>query len=106
MQRLSMGNRFNTAAGIACQFSTEQKTKPLISRKTQKTVVVWTEENWPKAQCSDESKFHLFGSFGKHCVRCQTEERLKPKGVKKLVKGGGGCVMVWWMFSAGARPLI
>ncbi len=27
---------------------------------------------------SDESKFNLFGSDGKHYVRCQTGGRLKP----------------------------
>ncbi len=82
MQRLSMGNRFNTAAGIACQFSAEQgkdlsrhtvsrylrefglrahsaMTKPLISRKNQKARltfaeehVVWREENWSKVHFS------------------------------------------------------
>ncbi len=64
-------------------------------------------KNWSKVHFSDESKFNLFGSDGKHFVRCQTEERLKPKGVKRLVKGVGGSVMVWWMFSAaGVGPLI
>ncbi len=75
MQRISMGNLYNTAVGSACQFSAEQGkdlswhtvsrclrvfalkahsavTKPLISRKTQKArltfvqeQVVWTKEN-------------------------------------------------------------
>lgn len=131
-----MGYRFHTAAGIARQFSTEQGkdlsrhtvsrrfrasglkahsavTKPLISRKNQKARlrfaeehVVWTEENWSKVHFSDESKFNLFGSNGKHYVRRQTGERLNPKCVKKSVKGGGGSVMVWGMFSAaGVGPL-
>ncbi len=76
MRRISMGNRFNTAAGIACQFSTEQglsaysvstfkrhlTESPLCSgqtshqQKNQKARptfadehVVWREENWSKA---------------------------------------------------------
>ena len=82
MQRLSMGNRFNTAAGIARQFSAEQGkdlsrhtvsrrlrqfglkahsavTKPLISRKNKKARlafaeehVVWTEESWSRVHFS------------------------------------------------------
>ncbi|KAL0150600.1 hypothetical protein M9458_054101 [Cirrhinus mrigala] len=102
LRRISMGSRFHTAAGIAHQFSAEQGkdlshhtvsrrlrafglkahsavTKPLISRKNQKARlsfaeehVVWTEENWSKVHFSDESKFNLFGSDGKHYVRRQT----------------------------------
>lgn len=93
-----MGNHFHNVAGIARQFSAEQGkdlsrhtvsrrlrafglkahsavTKPLISRKNQKARlsfaeehVVWTE-NWSKVHFSDESKFNLFGSDGKHYVR-------------------------------------
>ncbi len=67
MQRIS-GNRFSTAAGIACQFSAEQSknpshftlswplrevrmkvhsavTKPLISRKNQKARLTFAEEH-------------------------------------------------------------
>ncbi len=61
-------------------------TKPLISRKNQKAKltfagehVVSTEQNWTKVHFSDESKFNLFGSDGKHFVQCQTEERLNPE---------------------------
>lgn len=132
-----MGNRFHTAAGIARQFSAEHGkdlsrhtvsrrlrafglkahtavTKPLISKKNQKARlsfaeehVVWTEENWSRVHFSDESKFNLFGSDGKHYVRRHIGERLNPKCVKKSVKGGGGSVMVWGMFSAaGVGPLV
>ncbi len=55
---------------------------------------------------SDECKFHLFGSDGKHFIRRQTEERLNPECVKKSVKGGGGRVMVWGMFSAAELGLL
>ncbi len=67
-----MGNRFNTAAGIACQFSAEQG------------------KDYFSYHFSDESKFNLFRSHRKHFVWQQTEERLKPKCIKKSVKGGGG----------------
>ncbi len=61
---------------------------------------------WSKVLFSDESKFNLFGSDEKHYVRHQTGERLNPKCIKS-VKGGGGSVMVWGMFSAaGVGPLI
>ncbi len=76
-------------------------TKPLISRENQKARltfaeehVVWTEENWSKVHFSDEIKFNLFGSDGKHFVWLQPEERLNPKCIKKSVKGVGGSVMV------------
>lgn len=86
--------------------------KPLISRKYQKARLtiaeehaVWTDENWCKVHFSDESKFNLFGSDGKHYVRLQTVERLNPKFVKKSVKGGRGSLMVGRMFSAaGVGP--
>ncbi|KAI5609036.1 hypothetical protein C0J50_6038, partial [Silurus asotus] len=89
-------------------------TKPLISRKNQKARlsfveehVVWTKENCSKVYFSDESKFNLCGSDGKHYVQRQTGERLNPKCVKKSVKSGGGSVMVWGMFSAAVvGPLI
>ncbi len=88
-------------------------TRTLISRKNYEAKltfaerhVLWTE-NWSKVHFSDESKFNLFGSDGKHFIRRQTEERLNPECVKKSVKGGGGRVMVWGMFSAaGVGPLI
>jgi len=68
---------------------------------------MWTEENWSKVHFSDESKFNLFGSDGKHYVRRQIGERLNPKCVKNSVRGGGGSVMVWGMFSAtGVGPII
>lgn len=39
-------------------------------------------ENWSKVPFSDESKFCLFGSDGKHVVR-QTGRRQNPKCVQK-----------------------
>ncbi len=121
MRRLSIGNWFNTAAGIAHQFSTEQEgsvsaclrevrlkahsavTKPLNSRNNKKAIfaedpVLWTEKNWSKVHFRDENKFNLFGSDGKHYVQHQTGERLNPEQVKKSVKGGGGSVMLWVCF--------
>ncbi len=56
---------------------------------------------------SDESKFNLIGYDRNHFVRHQTGERLILECVKKSVKGGGGSVMVWGMFSAAeVGPLI
>ncbi len=60
---------------------------------------MWRKENWSKVHFSDESKCNLFGSDGKHYVRRQTGERLNLKCAKKLVKCGGGSVLVWGMFS-------
>ncbi len=68
-------------------------TKPLINRNNQKAKftfdVVWREKNWSKGYFSDENKFNLFGSDGKHYVHCQTGERLNPKRIQKSVKGVG-----------------
>ncbi len=111
------GSRFNTAAGIARQFSAEQG-KDLswhtVSRR-------WTESplslhqqkeikrplaNWSKAHFSDESKVNLFGSDGNIMFIVKLGKDWTLRCVKQSVKGGGGSVMVWGMFcAAGVGPL-
>lgn len=60
---------------------------------------MWTVPKWSKVHFSDESKFNLFGSDGKHHVRRKSGERLNPNCAKKSVKGRGGNVIVWGVFS-------
>lgn len=52
-----------------------------------------------------KASFNLFGADGKHCH--QTGEQLNLKCAKKSVKGRGGSVMVWGVFSAaGVGPIL
>lgn len=51
-------------------------------------------------------KANLLGPNGKHNVRHQTVERLNPKCVNKLVKGGGGSEGFRGCFLQQKRPLI
>ncbi len=127
--RMSMKDRFQTAASIARQFSQQSGKpisrdtvhrrlkavdlnamrplrKPLISKKNQKLRlafanqhVVWTEAQWESVFFSDESKFNVFGSDGQAYVRRKSGERFSPKCTKKTVKFGGGSVMVWGVIS-------
>ena len=55
---------------------------------------------------SDESKFNLFGSDGKRFVRRKNGEHSSHQCIKKMMKFGGGSVMVWRMISSvGVGPI-
>jgi len=60
-----------------------------------RAVADWSLEEWKKVIFSDESKFNLFGSDGKMYCRRRPGEELLPRNVTKIVKHGGGSVMVW-----------
>ena len=53
-----------------------------------------TNEFWDKVIFSDESKYNIFGSDGRHLVWRKNLEELNPKNTRKTVKHGGGGVMV------------
>ena len=58
-------------------------------------VAGWAPKQWRLCIMSDESKFNLFGSDGRqYCWRRPGEEFL-DRNVKKVVKHGGGSIMVW-----------
>ena len=59
-----------------------------------------TNEFWDKVIFSDESKYNIFGSDGRHLVWRKNLEELNPKNTRKTVKHGGGGVMVWGCMSA------
>ena len=62
---------------------------------------------WNKVYFSNESKFDLFESDGINYVRQFEGEKINAKCLKKMVKFGGGSVMVFGMFSyQGTTPLI
>ena len=93
-------NKEKLVAQIPCR-------KPLISKKNQKACldfttehIMWTEEQWNMVNFSDESKFNLFGSYGRRFVKHKNGECLSPQCVKKTVKFGWGSVMVWGMISS------
>lgn len=81
-----MGNRFNTEAGITRQFGAEggkDLSLHAVSRRLRAfRLTAYSAVTKPL----------------KHYFCCQTGERLNPNCVKS-VKGGGGSVMVWGMFS-------
>ena len=60
----------------------------------------WTLENWRVVIFSDESKFNIFGSDGRQwCWRAPGQE-FDERFTKKVVKHGGGNVMVWGCITA------
>jgi len=60
----------------------------------------WSADNWKAVIFSDESKFNLFGSDGHSwCWRRQGEE-FDAWYTKKVVKHGGGNVIVWGCITA------
>ena len=75
---------------------------PLLSR-TQikmrnafaKALLSWNDEQWNRVIFSDESKFHLFGSDGVQYCRRMNGDAMNPIFTQKMVKHGGGRVMVW-----------
>ena len=96
-------------------FNRTPRKKPLVSSKNKKKrlefanrYVIWTYENWAKVFFSDESKFNLFGNYGKkNNVNRRIGERSSAKCTKKTVKFWGGSVMVFGMFSSqGTTPLV
>lgn len=128
--RMSMKDRFETAASICREFnrntgkSISRDTvsrrlneaglkswvplcKPLISKKNQKLRLafanqhcLWSEDRWNVVFFSDESKFNIFGSDGRVHVRRKSGERFSKQCTKKTVKFGGGSVMVWGVISS------
>ncbi len=60
----------------------------------------WGKEEWDRVVFSDESKFNLFGSDGRQYCRRRKGEELLERNVQKVVKYGGGNVMVWGCITA------
>jgi len=54
-----------------------------------------TADDWRGVVFSDESKFNLFGSDGKQYCQGRPGEELEERNVKKMMKHGGGSIMVW-----------
>lgn len=88
--------------------------KPLISKKNRKarlefarTHISWSDEKWKTVLWSDESKFNIFGSDGKHYVRRPKDTRYSVKYQIPTIKHGGGSIMVWGCFSSSKTgPMI
>ncbi|GFW64292.1 transposable element Tc1 transposase [Trichonephila clavipes] len=76
--------------------------KPFISLQNQqkrlefaKTHQLKTDNFWKKVIFSDESKFNVFGSYGRRTVWRKPNTALDPKNLRPTVKHGGDSVMVW-----------
>lgn len=55
----------------------------------------WTVEDWKRIIFSDESKFMLFKSDGRQYCWIRPGMALDPRFTQKVIKYGGGSVMVW-----------
>ena len=55
----------------------------------------WTIKQWKHCVFSDESKYNLFGSDGKQWCWRRDDEAYLDRNVVKVVKHGGGSLMVW-----------
>ncbi len=53
----------------------------------------WAE--WRTVIFTDESKYNLVGSDGHYTVWSRQGQELNPKYTKKMIKFGGGSIMVW-----------
>ncbi|GFW98994.1 transposable element Tcb1 transposase [Trichonephila clavipes] len=74
--------------------------KPFISLQNQKkrlefakTQQLKTDNFWKKVIFSDENKFNIFGSDGRHTVWRKPNTAFDPKNLRPTVKHGGGSVM-------------
>ena len=79
-----------------------RRTKPYLSETHRekrlawaKAHAHWTAEDWRAVIFSDESKFKLFGSDGRQYCWRMPGQAFDEKFTKKVVKHGGGSVMVW-----------
>jgi hypothetical protein len=55
----------------------------------------WTVEDWKRVVFSDESKFMLFKSDGRQYCYIKPGQALDDRFIKKMIKHGGGNLMVW-----------
>ena len=83
-----------------------RRTKPLLTAAQVKKRRLWAKEHekwevkdWEQVLYSDESKFNLVGSDGVQWCYRRPWEAYDPRFVKKVVKHGGGSVMVWGMIT-------
>lgn len=81
--------------------------KPFISKQNKKKRLEFAKMNkimdlsfWSKVLYSDESKFNIFRSDGRHYVWRKPCTEMKQSHVKATIKHGGGSVMVWGCMSA------
>jgi hypothetical protein len=66
------------------------------SRNTwSQSLLNWGVEEWSRVIFSDESKFHVIGSDGVQYCRRHEGDALLPQFTQKMVKHGGGKVIVW-----------
>ena len=84
-----------------------RRSKPFLSKRHMekrlewaKAHVNWTGGNWKSVLFSDESKFNIFGSDGREWCWRRSGEELDPRYTKKMVKHGGGSIMVWGCITA------
>jgi len=79
-----------------------RRKKPYLSRaqvgKRKKWArALWKKDRiwWRRVWFSDESKFSIYGSDGRHWCWAWPGEQLQRRTVNPVVKYGGGSVMVW-----------
>ena len=79
-----------------------RRTKPLLTAAHIRKRLSWAQErkdwsvlDWERVWFSDESKFNLVGSDGIQWCYRRPHEAFDPRYVRKVVKHGGGNIMVW-----------
>ncbi|GBM52509.1 Transposable element Tc1 transposase [Araneus ventricosus] len=85
---------------------------PFTSLKNHKTRLEFAKTHqlksnnfWNKVIFSDESKFNIFGSYGRRTVWRKSKTALDPKNLRPTVKHGGGSVIVWGCMASTPKEI-
>ena len=86
-------------------FGRVARKKPLVSKRNLVSRLKFAKQHvhkdlsfWQNVLWTDESKFNRFVSDGKQYVRRPQNQELSPRYTLKIVKHGGGNVIVWAVF--------
>ncbi|KAL1277193.1 hypothetical protein QQF64_023866 [Cirrhinus molitorella] len=106
LARKSKASPFSTAAELhetwspEVPASTRTVCRILAFAKAHSLLKGWTLEKWQKVDFSEESSVKLHHSHCKYCRR-PTGARMDPRFTQKIVKFGGGKIMVWGYIQYG-----
>jgi transposase len=88
-------------------FAYVRRRVPFLNYRHRKACIQWARDhrawrmvNWRRVIFSDESKYKIFGSDGRQYCWRRPGEALDPRYTQKVVKHGGGSIMVWGCITA------